>query len=474
MKLRSLQFIILFLSVAIQANAQKRVLIQGSLKNATAESIILTTRNMVDNKEYQVTKTNVDSSGFFIIVVDCKSAKPYSLKYKGQELPIYLEPGDSLWLKGDATKLRNTAVFEGRGSKANKFLLEYNKKYFFDGTLANFIIKASRERNSLNFIWATDSLRESMLTFYTDYYDETLKSEFDNWIRNEIRCNMAWTKWDHILYNYPFVLENNGYDIDSSDYKLSHEIRIFNPTALNNSAYIGLLVHYHIELMKSLTQNNTNIKKGEDPIPDVTGVCEFLRDEVDVAPAIQFTAVSRFLAKCAESRILPKEVQLQLAYLKALQPDTAYTNPIDRLLQDQSVYFLKDLNISDTLARKFKPEMFNGKPVYVKYWATWNKASMQELTQCIALEERMKKSGISFIYVNMDPEVSVWYEYLAERNLKGNHYRYEDMEPGNLWDLYLKFKYSSHNQIYAADGMLLDAWAQPASSGAEKRLNELK
>jgi hypothetical protein len=122
--------------LAAPAAAQSTATLRGHLANTGTEKLLLSWWSQPLATHEQQRAIHVELNGDFDLAVPISRPTLAQLSYGDEEMPIFLEPGDVLELRGDAADLTATGKFDsGDGgphrpaAAANNYLQELNRKY---------------------------------------------------------------------------------------------------------------------------------------------------------------------------------------------------------------------------------------------------------------------------------------------------------------------------------------------------------
>lgn len=94
--------------------------------------------------------------------------------------------------------------------------------------------------------------------------------------------------------------------------------------------------------------------------------------------------------------------------------DTLQMRPDDYLDELTVGRPVPDFTALPPRGKQVKLSEFRGKPILVVFWATWNKASVDELKALQAIERTYRASGLQIIGVNLDTDKGLMDKFLAD------------------------------------------------------------
>ncbi|MEI6766287.1 MAG: hypothetical protein WCM76_11645 [Bacteroidota bacterium] len=202
-------------------------------------------------KKVTVVVVKADRDGYFQLHAKWPKAWPAYLFFNGKPLSVFLSPGDSIYIDGNAKKILKSAVFEGKGAKENNLLCEYLRDYLKDE--ADFR-KKMQKYEERDFFARNKEIQKNAMTFIDKGFSEADNPKFYQYIR----AMAVYQSYSNILLYYK---NNSKVQIDTATIDgLIEEDDINNPDALTSSVYIDFLQYYSDYLVEYKKTDNTEIE----------------------------------------------------------------------------------------------------------------------------------------------------------------------------------------------------------------------
>lgn len=380
-------YFVLLLSLLFGQSENKPVIIRGNIIDYHSEQLYFTKSYKYEDfmKEGDRILLSPDSMGVFEININLLEPQYFILGYNH----IYLTPGDTLNVALNTIYPEKTA-YRGKNAMIQEYLLHASfdrSGSFLDGGLN---IKSSREE-TLNHILALAKGR------YKDL--EKLKGAskvFEMMEKARIRADLINTL-DYFLPYYNMKLKRKGeeanedldceflekeitprikqlaVDFVDSRYLDLRSYRTVSSYILNNNAKISIEAEKLIESREVTTILNS-IMRGE---------YENSKEEIDLR-----------IAKLNDS-----ENRNELNSYVEQRSDIGKTvQAIDLQFEDVNG---KIINLSD----------YQGKVIYIDFWATWCSPCIEERKNFKKLSDRFAKDDVVFLAISIDRDKKKWVDY---------------------------------------------------------------
>lgn len=405
-----------------QAQPQKafRTVVCGQIDNASTlrSAAVIINANPFSQQPFKF-EGNTDATGNFKIVFDLPIGLLGILQVGQGNVPIYMEPGDSIGLKAAYTGTGlNNPVFSGKGSNNNNALLAYYQAI----TPANLDYKPYdkvRTLNAKDYRAYTDSVRKVFMGHYDNVkkkYSVTAGAE--NMFLSRINY-----PWGYALLDYPGMnarLNNsNTYNIQGDYFTFLNEIPVFNDASIFIKEYTDFIDKFVTERF-ALEVINAN--------PDYDLEMMYA-DKYDYAKktlqgeAFNFAGCKAILEGFTQGRIeviKPKyddfiQTCKRLEYVEAAK---WFYNQLKHLEAGQPA---PDFRLKTVDGKEVAISDFKGKVVYIDFWATWCGPCKQQLPHSKVLKQQLEGKDIVFLYISTDTAEDRWKKMVADEQLPGVH-----------------------------------------------------
>ncbi|MEM9822743.1 MAG: redoxin family protein, partial [Bacteroidota bacterium] len=227
------------------ATEGKITLVCGEVFNSQTDEVGLHFYRDLISFDEELYRVPLDVNRQFSMSFQLVEATTAIFSYRGQSIPLYIEPGDSLFLQFDGNAFPQNLTFAGTGSAHNNYLRDFNHQ-FTQWDEANLLYEMA-QRKAVDFRRFMDDLWQRKWAFYRDYRlseKRQFSSFFESYLSAE---NDYW--WAYYLLRYRVEKPISTGDqvpmkLPSSYYTFLNSILLSNDQALGNRQYLFFLEQY--------------------------------------------------------------------------------------------------------------------------------------------------------------------------------------------------------------------------------------
>ena len=238
--------LLFFFKINAQAQVETKGItkISGQINSATSETVgIKFYRDFISRGEEVFDIPLVDSK--FSITFQLNYSSPVFLIYDGEEIPLYLDPGDELYLNAQGNNFAKSITFAGQGAGKSRYLKNLNDVFLERN--ADYVFYELVEREPMDFRKFMDRLHQKMHGFYRSLNTELKKSfspEFEQYAKADIDY---WYAYNLLRYRVEHPLSNGIYEpieLPLEYYSFLDNLLISNEKALTNPNYLFFIDQY--------------------------------------------------------------------------------------------------------------------------------------------------------------------------------------------------------------------------------------
>ncbi|MEM6964610.1 MAG: redoxin domain-containing protein [Bacteroidota bacterium] len=240
--------ILLFsLGMAAQVGTGKKELTQltGTINLPTAGTIGIKFYRDFISRDEEIYDVPLTEDNRFTVSFYLKSSTPAFLVYNGEEVPIYLDSGDDLFINCKGNDFAKTITFAGKGAGKSRYLKNFND--VFPERNADYIFYELVEREAMDFRRYMDRLHRKMWGLYKSLLPSQKKDfspDFESFIKADIDY---WYAYNLLRYRVEHPISNGIYEpveLPVAYYSFLENLLISNEQALTNPYYLFFIDQY--------------------------------------------------------------------------------------------------------------------------------------------------------------------------------------------------------------------------------------
>ena len=417
-------FTLIFGSQSTSATNKQRVVITGSIKNASAfshqgkfqnEAVHFWIDNWLFDQAFSEIPTDL---GDFKFMVDISQPTPAKLKYGDYTIQMFWTPGDQLHITFDGDRITETIKYTGKGAIHNNFFAAFDRNF-----------------NTQNFESKEDRQKSSNLVQYR-HYSKTLKAKEELFLNNYINKNPTssidfkkWAKTDifyrsanriHERYFEEEPQPNDGYSSFIQQFPLNNE------AALMSNQYLFFLDNHLRQLCLRDSKKEQMARRQRRELWPYRG---YELSQTAFRGAVKEHAQAKLIMSLIEA----KEVNSKRLFdnFTATATDTGLKKLVRKKYAELATFLnapppsnanLVVLKNGEKTSIEALLQKYRGKVIYIDFWASWCKPCLAEMRYTPQLKQRYKGKDVAFVYFSADDTEGPWRANVARFGLKGDHY----------------------------------------------------
>ncbi len=417
-------FFILFAFFLQNAHANVAY-VTGRIKNATAgERVELYIPHHYIDNEASDYKVELNNALQFEIYAQVTEPQIGFLLYGQDQITVFLEPGDSLFVKADMFQFPLGVEFGGKAGANNKFLREFSKIQLLDYNEFNNVrfkvgqwwfpletpvneTMTNLQRN--DFIgWANEQQQSAFKAYdiFMSEHPNALSTGFREWLEAEIIFQRAY----HLLM-YGAVYKNR-YQLTDDYFDFLSEIPMV-VNALGSEAYRQFL-----QVFMAFKQT----KAGADG-EYFAGQYQLAGNVLEGKPLawVRSEIIRMAFSSDHFREILPH-------YLDFLRNSTypEYESKLTALYERTS-RFAPGMRTPPFAGKDvftsilFSNSSLQGRVIYLNFWASWCGACVKKMDFFKEFSTELDNAGVTIINISIDENETFWLDALAETRYSGYH-----------------------------------------------------
>ena len=362
----------------------------------------------------------------------------------GDEVKLFLEPGDQLHIDADLLDLPQSLRFSGQGAANNQFLAALRARFpdylriDYEGLEVDAFRKMIDQRRSELEHFLDEGCSQYQLTpAFVDYYRAEITYEWANFI---------------VSYptDYMFANESRNKNLPTDYHDALDQIDLVDEAAIGTTDYRTFLERNFCRIEEEASERAFREQLSEEQrrafiqphtIAYLPDFIVRLDEEQRRGDLIQFHNVVYHLAKRllhgkALYFFLAGEIiddfqqgrfdqgEQRLTEFLQDNPYPAYTEAVEEVVRETAQ--LKpgqpapDFTLDDLEGRSVSLSDFRGQAVFLDFWASWCGPCIETVPHLEELKQRVRDQKVVFLNISLDP-ANEWHQAVEEHGLTGVH-----------------------------------------------------
>ena len=417
--------ILLFLLISVNGWTQANALVMGTIKNKNALIKVLdlqvNTRYIDNNVE--VYSSNILEDGTFAFAVEVKEPQYVTLLYSRNKGLLYLEPNDTLFVDFDGGSFPFSMKFSGKSGPNNNFLYQYFKEnpqewdpfkltqyrkgtYWYSSSPAmDKKMQSLRESDFKGRLALQKEKAFAALDFHVRNYPDDLSPIFREFISTEILYYWA---YHMLMYGHVF---KNKHSVSDAFYNFLDEVP--NTTEVIGNYWFrefilaSLAYQFDKSGVKELPYRNQYDLSKKLFIGETLAFVESEMIYKAFAAKKTDEMLARYWDFVDNTEFLDFEQKVNSAYQKAMRyAEGTPAHPFE---------------LSDQNGQMVTLDQFQGKVVYLNFWASWCRPCMSKMMKLRPMMQELEEKGVIFVNVSLDRDAEDWRETIQKWQFSGVH-----------------------------------------------------
>jgi thiol-disulfide isomerase/thioredoxin len=366
-------------------------------------------QNNLDQIEIKFNEKGMFQSKFIVL-----ENQVISLFLGSDIVKIYVNPGDSLFIKVKHANGKRTQEIFGKGSMEAAWP-EKQRAYFINSfespTFSNIIMTEMGTRSADQFKWYLDSVVVTK-TNYLIKNGGKLSSQFMNWQKAEIKYEMECFKLNYPNWFYSMRgIPNEELKVDPNYYNYLNGFNINDTLSIGSNQYrLWLKYYYMYELKKSNKQLGA------------TDMFNFAK--------VFFTGkvLSNFQLHLWSDIIIygqPTDAQELYPIIKNKMGNWPEFYVLEQIYKEKLPFSpganAPGFTLNSIEGKPVSLSDFKGKLVYIDFWASWCGPCMREVPAGEELKKAFAGKDVVFLNISIDEDEYKWKESAKNKGISGIH-----------------------------------------------------
>ena len=368
-------------------------------------------------------EASLDEKGGLAVELPFTEAQMVSVDL-GDEVKLFLEPGDQLHLDADLLDLPQSLRFSGQGAANNQFLAALRARFpdYLRIDYKDLEVDAHRKM--------IDQRRLELERFGDEGCNQyQLTPSFIAYYRAEITY-----EWANEIVSYPRNYERqNGREneaIPKDYYDVLDQVELVDEIAIGTTHYRRFLernFQRHFFRLWEERWNQSNIE--QMPAEEPKAFAETYSDYNQAKRALHGKVLYFFLAgeiieDLQQGRF--DQGKQRLTEFLGDNPYPEYTEVVEEVVRETSKFKpgqpAPDFTLDDLQGQSVSLSDFKGQAVFLDFWASWCGPCIQAVPFLEKIKQRTRDQKVVFLNISLDP-ADEWHQAVDEHGLTGVHVR---------------------------------------------------
>lgn len=429
-------------------NTPEKVTIVGKIINPDSnKKDFLLSVNLPSRSSNDIRAT-IDSLGNFTASFNIYTPTDVLLEYKTEFFTL-VHPGDSIYIVFRGDTENQTSVFEsvkysGNAAKINQDAIQFQRMYLENTKNDSYkeYEKAVKSLNPESFVKYLENKRmksrKILNRFKTEYHPEEETYAWASIYSESFFYYDLASYPDH--HRYLNNLQREDWDVPSAYHDSLLNVLPLNKSKLICGSSISALVNtFHYDYVRFKTFHDPLYKKGVSENISNPNIQE-IKDSLLLQGYIKFTP-NDLTRQLVLAEIINQDFDMnQLTIfeknrklIEEIITESFLIEPIIHRYKTIKNKLINPLKYSDSIFNKIKNSSVNklfdsiiglnkDKVIYINFWSTWCKPCLGKFPSLNNMINEMQNKEVSFIFLCMDSEETIWKQKLAKLKAGGQHY----------------------------------------------------
>ncbi len=369
-----------------------------------------------------LTKTHrIDLSpvGYAEFIYPITKAGFVEFNYDGYLISVYLDTDSTPTISFDGQNISQTLQFSGQGSADNNFIAQFDKLSggtqlasmdcaYMDLTFSKMMVSKGQQFSASEYLSALNQRYNNQQSLIAQH-SAVISSRVKNFYSVKAKYQRESDKLYWILYRYP-QLDATAVQSAKAQMNLGQGVSWSNDAAMNNPAY-----------KNALKANVIYNYLPSDPFQGRAYNNIYAQIEGTLSGESRCYMATHLLIKVYEKSGNSDLGRSKISQLQSTCPK--YTDAIMQMyggdISGVENISAEDIDMIDKAGNLISLTDYQGKVVYVSFWASWCKPCIAGFKKSKDIRQRLQDMGVVLINISIDKEEEAWRDAMIRYNPLG-------------------------------------------------------
>jgi thiol-disulfide isomerase/thioredoxin len=409
-------FFVIFTSGTIIA---KDIRIRLQVSNPSTNAVYIQEAHLEAGGVTTTHRIDLSAAGYAEFIYPITNAGFVEFNYNGYLIPVYLDTDSSPTISFDGRNISNTLQFSGQGSADNNFIAQFDKLSggtqmasmdcaYMDITFSQMMVSKGQQLSASEYLSALNQRYNSQQNLIAQH-SASISSSVKNFYSTKAKYQRDSDKLYWILYRYN-QLDASAIQSTKVQLNLGQGVSWSNDAAVNNPTY-----------KNALKANTISSYLPNDPFQSRAYTKIYEQIERQLSGMSRCYMTTYLLLKVYEKSGNSELGRSKISQLQSACPQ--YTDAIMQMyggdISGVENISAEDIDMIDKKGNLISLTDYQGKVVYVSFWASWCKPCIAGFKKSQDIRKRLQDMGVVLINISIDKEEEAWRDAMIRHNPLG-------------------------------------------------------
>ena len=397
----------------------KDIRIRLQVSNSSTNAVYIQEAHLESGELTKTHRIDLSSDGYAEFIYPITKAGFVEFNYGGYLIPVYLETNSSPTISFDGQNISSTLQFSGQGSADNNFIALFDKLSggtqmasmdcaYMDVTFSQMMVTKGQQTSASEYLSALHQRFNNQQSLIAQH-SASISSFVKNFYSAKAIYQRESDKLYWLLYRYN-QLDASEIQSAKAQLNLGQGVSWNNDAAINNPVYKNALkAHSIYNYLPS------------DPFQSRAYTKIYEQIEGQLSGASRCYMTTHLLIKVYEKSGNSELGRSKISQLQSACPQ--YTDAIMQMyggdISGVENISAEDIDMIDKQGNLISLTDYQGKVVYISFWASWCKPCIAGFKKSKDVRQRLQDLGVVLINISIDKEEEAWRDAMIRHNPLG-------------------------------------------------------